>query len=71
MGGGGGDEKLGSWRPWVLPLESLHLSPFSPLWPQRARESVERERELKREEEGEGEGDVCVYLFMCKLGWFV
>ena len=31
----------------------------------------ETERELKREEEGEGEGDVCVYLFMCKLGWFV
>ena len=61
---------MGSWRSWVLPLESLHLSLFSTLATTSERKCRERERPRaeggrRREEEGEGEGDVCVFMYVC------
>ena len=66
---------MGSWRSWVLPLESLHLSLFSTLATTSERKC--RERERPRAEGGGGgrrrgrEKEMFVYLCMCVLGWFV
>ena len=67
---------MGSWRSWVLPLESLHLSLFSTLATTSERKCRERERdqELKEEEEGGGgEGRrrcLCIYVYVYWVGLF-